>query len=29
MTTLKPQTRPAPEAARTVRKPSYFQGYLC
>ena len=28
MTTLKPQTRPAPEAARTVRKPSDFQGYL-
>lgn len=28
MTTLKPQTRRAPEAARTVRKPSYFQGYV-
>ena len=28
MTTLKPQTRPAPEAARTVRKPSDFQGYV-
>ena len=28
MTTIKPQTRPAPEAARTVRKPSYFQGYV-
>ncbi len=28
MTTLKPQTRPAPEATRTVRKPSDFQGYV-
>ncbi len=28
MTTLKPQTRSAPEAARTVRKPSYFEGYV-
>ena len=28
MTTLKPQTRPAPESARTVRKPSDFQGYV-
>ena len=28
MTTLKPQTRPSPEAARTVRMPSDFQGYV-
>ena len=28
MTTLKPQTRPAPEAAPTFRKPSDFQGYV-